>query len=200
MVTAAVRGKIGNRGNLKPGEIGYKNSVGKAEDRVRQKQAGGLALTCKSIKGIHFLLRKLPSVTDRQNRRYLVPRPAATQANENQLSKNYEILVTMGGVYMLRGFVISTLNKLSHRKPDFVRTDDNWKNWQMEDLVNHLQEWLKRNRTEEQPGTIPTGLQDFLAQQEISWQFNLSKSPWWGEMHERLINEIKKTVYKTLRK
>ena len=55
MVTPAVRGKIGNRGNLKPGEIGYKNSVGKAEDRVRQKQHGGLALTCKSIKGIHFL-------------------------------------------------------------------------------------------------------------------------------------------------
>lgn len=43
-------------------------------------------------------------------------------------------------------------------------------------------------------------LQDFLSQQEISWQFNISKSPWWGEMYERLIKEIKKKVYKTLGK
>ena len=39
-------------------------------------------------------------------------------------------------------------------KPDLVRTDDNWENWRMEDLMKHLQGWLKRNRTEEQPGTI----------------------------------------------
>ena len=43
-------------------------------------------------------------------------------------------------------------------------------------------------------------LQDFLAQGKISWQFNLSESPWWGGMYERLMKEIKKTVYKTLGK
>ena len=53
--------------------------------------------------------------------------------------------------------------------------------------------WIKRIRKSEK-------LQDFLAQQEISWQFNLSKSPWCGGMYERLIKEIKKTVYKTLGK
>ena len=45
------------------------------------------------------------------------------------LSNNYDALVTMGEAGMLRGFVISTLNKLPHVKPDLVRTDDNWENW-----------------------------------------------------------------------
>ena len=47
--------------------------------------------------------------------------------------------------------------------------------------------WIKRIRKSEKL-------------QEITWQFNLSKSPWWGGMYERLIKEIKKTVYKTLGK
>ena len=50
--------------------------------------------------------------------------------------------------------------------------------------------WIKRIRKSEK-------LHDFLAQQEIKWQFNLSKSPWWGGMYERLIKEIKKAIYKT---
>ena len=41
-------------------------------------------------------------------------------------------------------------------------------------------------------------LQDFFARQEIKWQFTLTKSPWWGGMYERLIREVKKTLYKTL--
>ena len=43
-------------------------------------------------------------------------------------------------------------------------------------------------------------MQDFLAMQEITWRFNLAKSPWWGGMYERLIKDIKKTLYKTLGK
>ena len=43
-------------------------------------------------------------------------------------------------------------------------------------------------------------LQDYLASEGITWQFNLSKSPWWGGMYERLIKDIKKTLYKTLGK
>ena len=43
-------------------------------------------------------------------------------------------------------------------------------------------------------------LQNYLATQEIHWTFNLAKSPWWGGMYERLIKEIKKTLYKTLGK
>ena len=53
--------------------------------------------------------------------------------------------------------------------------------------------WIKKIRKSEK-------IQDFLAGQEITWQFNLSKSPWCGGMYERLIKEIKKTLYKTLGK
>ena len=51
--------------------------------------------------------------------------------------------------------------------------------------------WIKETRKSEQ-------LQDYLAKQEIRWQFNLSKSPWWGGMYERLLKDVKKTLYKTL--
>lgn len=61
-----------------------------------------------SVKGTHFL---------------------RIQEFYENLSNNYDALVTMGEAGMLRGFVISTLNKLPHVKPDLVRTDDNWENW-----------------------------------------------------------------------
>lgn len=38
----------------------------------------------------------------------------------------------------------------------------------------------------------------FIAREEIHWQFNLARSPWWGGFYERLIKEIKKTLHKTL--
>ena len=41
---------------------------------------------------------------------------------------------------------------------------------------------------------------NYLAAQEIHWTFNLAKSPWWGGIYERLIQELKKTLYKTLGK
>ena len=53
--------------------------------------------------------------------------------------------------------------------------------------------WIRMIRRSEQ-------LQNHLATQEISWKFNLAKSPWWGGMYERLIREIKKVFYKTLGK
>ena len=34
--------------------------------------------------------------------------------------------------------------------------------------------------------------------EEIRWQFNLARSPWWGGFYEILIKEIKKTLHKTL--
>ena len=51
--------------------------------------------------------------------------------------------------------------------------------------------WIKKIRKSEE-------LQDFLAQQQITWQFNLSRSPWWGGLYERLIKEVKRTLYKTM--
>ena len=54
-------------------------------------------------------------------------------------------------------------------------------------------DWIRKIRRSEQ-------LQDFLAAQEIHWKFNLAKSPWWGGMYERLLKDVKKTLYKTLGK
>ena len=51
--------------------------------------------------------------------------------------------------------------------------------------------WIKRIRKSE-------ALQDNLARQRIHWHFNLSRSPWWGGLYERLIKEVKKTLYKTM--
>ena len=51
--------------------------------------------------------------------------------------------------------------------------------------------WIKKIRKSEV-------LQDYLARQQITWQFNLSKSPWWGGLYERFIKDVKKTFYKTM--
>ena len=51
--------------------------------------------------------------------------------------------------------------------------------------------WMKNIRKNER-------LQDYLARQDINWQSNLSRSPWWGGMCERLIKDMKKTLHKTL--
>ena len=51
--------------------------------------------------------------------------------------------------------------------------------------------WIKKIRKSER-------LQDHLAREDIRWQFNLSRSPWWGGMYEQLIKSVKKTLYKTL--
>ena len=47
---------------------------------------------------------------------------------------------------MLKGFVLSTLNKLPNIKSDLVRTDNEWESWGMKDLLDNLQQWLKRNK------------------------------------------------------
>ena len=41
---------------------------------------------------------------------------------------------------------------------------------------------------------------DYIAQQEIVWQFNLSRAPWCGVQFERLISLIKGAMYKTIGK
>ena len=51
--------------------------------------------------------------------------------------------------------------------------------------------WIKKIRKSER-------LSDHLAREDIRWQFNLSRSPWWGGMYEQVIKDLKKTLYKTL--
>ena len=52
-------------------------------------------------------------------------------------------------------------------------------------------DWIKTVRRSEK-------LRNYLARENIRWQFNLAKSPWWGGIYERLIKEIKNTLHKTL--
>ena len=51
--------------------------------------------------------------------------------------------------------------------------------------------WLKKVRKDERLNT-------FLSTHEITWQFNLSRAPWWGGQFERLIGVMKGAFYKTL--
>ena len=51
--------------------------------------------------------------------------------------------------------------------------------------------WLKKAMGDEQ-------LNEFLADQGISWQFNLSRAPWWGGQFERLVGVFKGAFYKTI--
>ena len=41
-------------------------------------------------------------------------------------------------------------------------------------------------------------IHDFLANQNIKWQFNLSRAPWWGGQFERMVGLTKQTLYKTI--
>ena len=43
-----------------------------------------------------------------------------------KLSENFDELQTLGEGEMLKGFVLSTLNKLPQEKPDLVRIDEGW--------------------------------------------------------------------------
>ena len=51
--------------------------------------------------------------------------------------------------------------------------------------------WLKAVREDEK-------FNDFLANNVITWQFNLSRAPWWGGQFERLIGLVKSALYKTI--
>jgi len=53
---------------------------------------------------------------------------------------------------MLRGFFVTTMKKLPHVKPDLVRTDDDWEKWSMTDLIDNLQQWLRRHKVDDSLG------------------------------------------------
>ena len=41
---------------------------------------------------------------------------------------------------------------------------------------------------------------DYLASNEIKWQFNLSRAPWWGGQFERMVSLVKQSLYKVIGK
>ena len=51
--------------------------------------------------------------------------------------------------------------------------------------------WIKQIMKDEK-------FKGFLANQNIAWQFNLSKAPWWGGQFERIIGLTKQAMFKTI--
>ena len=49
---------------------------------------------------------------------------------------------------MLKGSVMTTLNILPNVKPDIVRMDQEWESWDMDKVIENLQNWLRRNKIE----------------------------------------------------
>ena len=42
-------------------------------------------------------------------------------------------------------------------------------------------------------------IQDYLAHQSITWQFNLSRALWWGGQFKRMVGLVKRALYKSNR-
>ncbi|XP_067041060.1 troponin I-like [Acropora muricata] len=125
MVSPKVRDSIAN---LKPGEMGYKAAWERLQSEYGQTK---LVINAHVNEIVH-----LPVV---RGTNY-----AKIQEFYEKVSKNFDALLTLGEAEMLRGFVMITLNKLPHVKPDLVRTDDNWESWDMEAFIDGLKKWLKR--------------------------------------------------------
>ena len=128
-VGSKVRDRIAN---LKPGTVGYKT----AWDRLKK----GYGQT-KVVVNAHMdeILNLFPVKGSNYVR---------VQEFYEKLSRNYDALQTLEEGKKLQGFVMTTLNKLPHVKPDLVRVDENWEEWSMEDLIDALQKWLRRNHVE----------------------------------------------------
>ena len=66
-----------------------------------------------------------------------------------RFSESFASLQTLGEEYILSGFVMTTLKKLPQVKPDLVRVDDNWEEWDMKELIENLRKWVQRNKTDD---------------------------------------------------
>ena len=72
-----------------------------------------------------------------------------------KLSKTFDALQTLRKEDTLTGLVMTTINELINIKPYVVCIDDAWEQWCMEDLIENLGKWLKRNKPEEQMDSPP---------------------------------------------
>ena len=102
MVNPNVRAKIAN---LKPGEIGYKIAWERLKSEYGQSKLVVNAhveeiVNLPVIKGSNYLRIK---------------------EFYESVSRNYDALLTMSEADMLRGFVMSTLNKIPQVRPDIVQ-------------------------------------------------------------------------------
>ena len=127
MVNPNVRAEIAN---LKPGEIDYNIAWERLKSEYGQSKLV-MNAHVEEIKGSNYL---------------------EIQEFYESMSRNYDALLTMGEADMLRGFVMSTLNKIPQVRPDILRTDENWEDWDMESLINNLRQWLKSHKVDDAPG------------------------------------------------
>ena len=128
-VGTKVRDRIAN---LRPGTVGYKT----AWERLKKEYG-----QTKVVVNAH--MDEIINLTPVRGSNY-----SKVQEFYEKLSKNFDALQTLGEGEKLNGFVMATLNKLLQVKPDLVRVDENWEDWSMEDLIDALQKWLRRNNTE----------------------------------------------------
>ena len=131
MVCPKVRDKISN---LRPGPVGYKTAWERLTKEYGQTQMVVNAHVNEII--------SLPVIRGTSYWK--------TLSFYEKLSKSFDALQTLGKGDTLTGLVMTTINKLPHVKPDVVRTDDEWEQWDMGALIENLTKWLKRNKPEEQ--------------------------------------------------
>lgn len=129
-VIPKVRDRISN---LKPSTTGYQ----KAWDRLKQEYG-----QTKLVINAHLdEIINLPTIKGSNYDKI--------QEFYDKLSNNFDALQTLGQGDKLQGFVMTTLNKLPHVRPDLVRVDNNWEDWSMEELITNLRAWLRRNKCDE---------------------------------------------------
>ena len=109
MVSPKVRESIAN---LKPGEMGYKVAWERLQSEYGQT---------KLVIIINAHVNEIVNLPVVRGTNY-----AKIHKFYEKASKSFDALLTLGEAEMLRGFVMMTLNKLPHVKPDLVHTDDNW--------------------------------------------------------------------------
>ena len=121
--------------NLKPGTVGYKT----AWDRLQSEYGHANLVSAAHIDEL-INLDPVRGTNYEKVREFY-----------EKLTKNFDALQSLGETSTLKALVISTINKLPQVKPDLVRTDDDWENWDMTNLLQLIQKWLKRNKVEGSP-------------------------------------------------
>ena len=145
MVIPKVRERISN---LKPSALGYKTAWERLEKEYGQTTLVVNAHMDEIINLTPVIGNSYDKVSDFYER----------------LSKNFNALQIPGEEDMLRAFVMTTLKKLPQAKPDLVRVDNNWEEWDMKELIDNLQKWLQRNKTDD--SSADSGL---LRRRERHW-------------------------------
>lgn len=133
-VIPKVRDRISN---LKPNTVGYKMAWGRLKTEYGQT---------KVVISAHLdEITNFPTIRGTNHDRI--------QGFYDKLGSNFDSLQTLGEGDKVQGFIMNTLNKLPHVKPDLVRVDNKWEEWNMEALITVLQAWLRRNKSEDSPKT-----------------------------------------------